>query len=505
MRHLYMVFVFFIIPFFSFGRIDLQIPDSVEIFHNLTDIEKRIQGATRSFDKQVSTKRVIEKTDTVIHRISEKKSPVILLPKSYKNPLDSFYTRSSNGTLQLHPSLNADAMRGMTFRDTLFYNPLFLPAVFTGKYLPRDLSFYQTKQRQGISYELIPKEKTFAPKLQHYDFVNNIRKYYSMSYPDKIKYSVFNFNETLPAVNDADVTKQFNPFRELIKTESNVSLQAPEVERVQIGRKYWVFSGEHSLQFSQNYFSNNWHKGGTSNMNINNYHVFIANYKKDKVRFNNKLEWRLSIYNAPDDSLRKFRIGDDLIRYYGDFGIDAFARGWSYSTNMEAKTQLFNNHIANSRNLRSALLSPLYVNAGVGMKYELDKKSETVRHRRLRWTLALAPASLNYRYVLSNNVDVKRYGIPPEKKSVFDVGSTLTSILKYDITRYVTWDSRFKYFTSYKKIEAEFENTLNMSLSNYFSTRLYLNLRFDDSVPTDKKFGYLQVNETISFGLNFKW
>ena len=85
------------------------------------------------------------------------------------------------------------------------------------------------------------------------------------------------------------------------------------------------------------------------------------------------------------------------------------------------------------------------------------------------------------------------------------MGSTVTSMLKYDITRYITWDSRFKYFTSYKKIEAEFENTLNMALSNYFSTRLYLNLRFDDSVPADSKFKHLQVNETISFGLNFKW
>ena len=502
MKQLVMFLSFFILPLFSFGIEIYQAPDTT-LFHKITDIEKRIQGTNRSSDTPAPIKKTqAPSQDTIIHLPA--KSGLGTKSKAYKNPFDSLYSRKPNGTLQLPTSLNAEVMRGMTFRDTLFYNALFLPPVFTGKQLARDLSFYPLKKKDS-HYALIPSEKTFAPALQHYDFVNTIRFNYSKTYPDRVRYSVFNFNEIPPVVNDADVAKQFNPFRELLRAESTVSLQAPEVEGIAIGRKYWVFSGEHSLQFSQNYFSNNWYKGGTSNLNINNFHILKANYKKDKVRFNNSLEWRLSLYNAPDDTTRSYRIGEDLLRYYGDFGVDAFGKGWSYSTNLEAKTQLFNNYLPNTDDLRSAFLSPFYVNAGIGMKYELDKKSETVRHRRVRWTLALAPVSMNYRYVLNNNVDVTRYGIPKGDRFVFDMGSTVTSMLKYDITRYITWDSRFKYFTSYKKIEAEFENTLNMALSNYFSTRLYLNLRFDDSVPADSKFKHLQVNETISFGLNFKW
>lgn len=246
-------------------------------------------------------------------------------------------------------------------------------------------------------------------------------------------------------------------------------------------------------------------KGGTNNLNFNSYHVLRANYKKDKVRFNNTLEWRLSVFNAPDDSLREYRIGNDLIRYYGDFGLDAFAKGWSYSMNMEAKSQLFNSYPTNSNQLRSALLSPLYVNAGVGLKFNLDKKSEKVRGRRVRWDLALAPISLNFKYVSNDSVDVVRFGIPENKKYNLDMGTTVTSILKYDITRYITWDSRLTYFTSYDKVEAEFENSLNMALSNAFSTRIYLNVRFDDGVPPHPDLKYLQYNQTLSFGLNYKW
>jgi hypothetical protein len=229
------------------------------------------------------------------------------------------------------------------------------------------------------------------------------------------------------------------------------------------------------------------------------------NYRKEKVRFNNTFEWRLSVFTAPDDTIRKYRIGDDLIRYYGDFGLDAFAKKWSYSTNLDVRSQLFNNFPTNSNEIRSAFLAPLYVNGGVGLKYNLDKRFEKVRHRRVRLDLHLAPLSFNFRYIGNEKVSVTRYGIEEGKKHTMDLGSTVTANLIYDFNRYITWNSRLKYFTSYEKVEAEFENTLNMALTNAFSTRFFLNLRFDDSVPPDPKFKYLQITQLLSFGLNYKW
>lgn len=481
-----------------------QVPDTSDVFRNITDINRQIQRTTQNYDAQTPGQGQfsLPPQDTV----PVNRQVIQINSFGYQNPLDSLYTRKANGTLML-PELyyNTEAMRGLSFRDTLFYNPLFLPMIFTGEMLPRDLSFYSTDDGSSKGM-LIPKERTFAPQLQHIDFVNNVRRQYYLNYPERIRYSsLAHFDTIPPKITDQEVMEGFNPFRELIQAQTDFSLDAPDVEKAEIRRKYWLLSGEHSLQFSQNYFSENWHKGGTSNMNINNLHIITANYHKEKVKFNNTLEWRLSLYTAPDDTLRKYRIGNDLIRYYGDFGIDAFAKGWSYSTNLEVKSQLFNNYPPNSNELRSAFLSPLYVNAGVGLKYEMDKRSDKVRHRRVRWTLALAPISFNYKYVINNNVDVERYGIPEGKKSVFDIGSTINSILKYDITRYITWDSRFTYFTSYSKVMAEFENSLNMSLSNAFSTRIYVNVRFDDSVPPHPDYNFFQVNEMLSFGLNYKW
>ena len=144
------------------------------------------------------------------------------------------------------------------------------------------------------------------------------------------------------------------------------------------------------------------------------------NYHKEKVKFNNRLEWRLSVFNAPDDTIRSYRIGDDMLRYYGDFGHDAFLKAWSYSTNLEVKTQMFKNYPSNSNELRSSFLSPLYVNAGIGMKYNLDKPSKTVRNRRVRLAVSISPLSVNYRYVGSDEVKRARYGIPEGDKSLLE-------------------------------------------------------------------------------------
>ena len=487
----------------------LQVPDSLALFRNITDIGKQIERQTTSWAGFESPGPAVSVllSDTM-KRSSFTESDLLAqqgnaLSIGLQIP-DSLFLRTKSGTLRLPEKYyDPEAMRGLTFRDTLFYNPLFLPMIFNGKILPRELSFFpiEENKEQGV---LIPIDKTFAPQLKHFDFIWNVRNNYYRTYPDNIRYSVLDF-DTIPSLTrDEEVKETFDPFRDPLKVESTVTLQKPGVEGVTIKRKYWVHSGEHSFQFAENYFSDNWHRGGTNNLNFNSFHVFNTNYNKNKIKINNRLEWRLSLFNAPDDSMRHYRIGNDLIRYYGDVSIDAF-KHWSYTMNLEAKSQVFNNYLPNSMKIRSAFLAPLYVNSGIGLKYVLDKKSQTVRHRRVKWDLSIAPMSLNFKYIGNDSLDVKRFGIPEGKKSQLDLGTTITSILNYDFTRYINWNSRLTYFTSYHKVVSEFENTLNLSLSNAFSTRVYLILRFDDSVPPDSKMKLLQLSQTLSFGLNYKW
>ena len=492
--------------------------DTIGRFNEITDIELRIKNITE--DTKGTDSLVVVLQDTILVPVeavtdSLKIDEIVELPKkesvftpvAIKTSLDSLYARKDNGTIQLpDPAFPYELhISSLSFRDTMLYNPLFVPVVFTGRIEPLDsVSFYR-EEKDKLKGILISSDKTFEPLLEKQAFTDRVRRFYYTEHPLDIKLSASELSGLRQTASDRDVSERFNPFKELLSSETSFSLERPDVEGVKIERVYWVKTGDHSLQFSQNYLSPNWHRGGTSNLNINSDHVIDVNYQKDGVRFNNRLEWRLSVYNAPDDSLRDYRIGNDMIRYYGDFGLDAFLKSWSYSTNMEVKTQMFKSYQSNKDELRSAFLSPLYVNAGIGMKYNLDKRSKTVRHRRTRLSVSISPLSINYRYVGNNEVDRNRYGIPEGDKSLLDKGSTLTSNMTFDFTKYIRLETRLKYFTNYSKVEAELENTLTMSLSRLFSTRLYLNLRFDDSVPSHEDYKYLQVNEVLSFGLNYKW
>src|SRR5690606_7102891 len=135
------------------------------------------------------------------------------------------------------------SLSGLTFRDTIFYNPLFLPMIFTGKMLPSDLSFYPPKEESLYKGLLIPQEKTFAPSLVHAVFVSKTRKNFYREYPDRVKLSVFHLDSLPSSSKDNEVIETFNPFKELISTETSYSLNAPQVEGVAIKRKYWIYNG----------------------------------------------------------------------------------------------------------------------------------------------------------------------------------------------------------------------------------------------------------------------
>ena len=507
--------------------------DTIGKFNEVTDIElriKKVTDTTKTYSAQdillqdtillahpdsITKPVVLDTVGVPVITDSVKAGEIVDLPKKktgfsplvITTSLDSLYNRNYNGTIQLpdqSETMYSIYATPMNFRDTMLYNPLFLPVVFTGRIDEQDSSFLDT-EKDKLKGILISSDETLKPLLEAQAFADKIRRNYFIENPSKIKMSTSELSGVIHTATDTDVRERFNPFKELLSSQTSFSLENPDIEGVKIDRVYWIKTGENSLQFSQNYYSPNWHRGGTSHLNINSNQVFNVNYEKDKIRFNNRLEWRLSVFSTPDDTLRNYRIGDDMIRYYGDFGLDAFKKLWSYSSNLEVKTQLFNNYDANKTELRSAFLAPLYVNAGIGMKYNLDKRSKSVRHRRTRLAISISPLSVNYRYIGNSDVNEVKYGLEEGKSSIFDKGSTLVSNLTYDFSKYISWTSRFKYFTNYSKVEAELENTLNMSLSQFFSTRIYLHLRFDDSVPSHEDFKYLQINEVISFGLNYKW
>jgi hypothetical protein len=208
--------------------------------------------------------------------------------------------------------------------------------------------------------------------------------------------------------------------------------------------------------------------------------------------------------------LRDYKIGDDLLRFHSNLGYQAFSK-WYYTFDVEFKTQLFKNYQENTKVIQASTLSPFNVNIGLGMKYDLNKQF-TDKHKKLNLALNLAPLAFTYMHSIKDDIDLGRHGFAknPEtnlyETSLIKTGSTIRMDLTSQFNRNVTLQSRFYYFTSYDRIVGELENTLTMAISRFFSTRIYLYLRYDDGVAKKEDFkSYFQVNELISFGFNYKW
>lgn len=399
----------------------------------------------------------------------------------------------------------------MTFRDTVIVNPLFTTLVFKGGLIPKDLQLYD----KDFVEKLFPKYPWYTPDSSLFkkrtidrQLENMAYDYVRLNHPDYFRYS----QSDLPTdVVKTHVIKKNTYEPELIKVTNDADFSGVTGPAMFIpARRYWTSHFESAIQFAQNYISPNWHKGGVSTLNLTNREYFVYNYNKNKIQFTNELEIKTNVYTAPKDTLRDYKIGDDVLRLHSNIGYRAFSK-WYYTFDATVQTQLFSNYLENSDKKLAAFLSPISVNLGIGMKYDLNK-SFAKRHKQLTFSANLAPLSYTFMYSTDKNIDLGRHGFKKiegtdefsNKLSQF--GSTINATMTFQFNRNISWYSRFYYFTSYDRMLGEFENRLTMAISRFFSTTISVNLRYDDAVEKKDDYdSYLQINELLSFGFNYKW
>ena len=85
-------------------------------------------------------------------------------------------------------------------------------------------------------------------------------------------------------------------------------------------------------------------------------------------------------------------------------------------------------------------------------------------------------------------------------------GSKVTANLDWKFTKNISWVSKLDYFTTYNKVIADWENTLNFQVSRYLSTKIFFHTRFDDGVTLNAdNDSYFQFKEMLTFGLSYNW
>lgn len=297
-------------------------------------------------------------------------------------------------------------------------------------------------------------------------------------------------------------------------------------EEPQAETKHWTRSGNASLQFTQGYVSKNWYKGGESNMALMASGEYNANYKKNRFAWDNKIEAKLGFVTTPSDEYHDYMTNHDLLKWTTKFGLEA-AKNWYYTLQGVGQTQFCPGYKSNNEQEFSKFFSPAYLNIALGMDY---KKSTD----KITFSAFVGPIAYNLKFVgdplrddatagsatapvTKGKIDGTQFGLKYGQYNTYDMGASAKATMTWKICKYVTWSSNASYFSPLYGVgkegndgytELQWENTFDMPLNKYFSTKLYACLRFDDSVGPENKssgWGYFQCSELLSFGLSYNW
>ena len=377
----------------------------------------------------------------------------------------------------------------------------YLPLVFDGHWEPDTLVFFKNdttniqpivlkKPFEDVSLESIDWEPV---DLRRY-LRQSAKQYAYLHSPSTINY---NF-KMLPKVLPKEEEISFSLLKGLFEPDASISPDIGRVQKTYPKEVYWWKMVNNTLNISQAYFSDNWYKGGENNLTL----LSIQNVKfgynnKSTVEMETEIESKFSFYSTPDDTLRSFRVNDDMSFIKSKLGYKAFKRFY-YTFSTEFKTQLFNSHKTNSQNVVASFLSPANLFVNLGMDYKLNTSKITM-------SVILSPLSYQWIYVKDPDVNETQFGLESGKTTKSSIGSMLTGNITWAFNKQINWVSRLYYYTTYDRVETEWENTFNFVLNRYLSTKFMIHARFDDNVARSDKFDYFQYREMLTFGISYKW
>ncbi len=289
--------------------------------------------------------------------------------------------------------------------------------------------------------------------------------------------------------------------KEYMKTENPVAENVEsDTEFIVMKPNFWKKSAATSLQFSQHGISDNWYQGGESTNALLGEVKLTANYDDhQRVQFDNSLEIKIGFITAPSDTVHSYKTNADMFRLNSKLGVRAI-KNLYYTLAAEFKTQFFSNYKTNTNDLISSFLSPAQLDLSLGLDYKLDNK---------KYNLSLMGSPFSYTFVYINNekiYDRGAFNVDPDKTTAHMFGSKITAKLDWKLSKNIKWNSKLDYFTTYKKVIADWENTLEFQVSRYLSTKVFFHTRFDDGVTLNEdNDSYFQFKEMLTFGLSYNW
>lgn len=457
-----------------------------------------------TFGGKVLSDTVVVKKDTV-SKPSVPKKPVVVIPKSVieLNKIYSDYRKYSEWAQDrwddIYLSLSDIQMKSDYYKFVVpltYYSKAFEEASTVEKWYPKDILVEDSVRKaaaleKGMPHMPISSELDRRINRQLLDFYVN--------YPELVLKNETSL-DSLDFLSYEDMTSAYKEDDIISLIDNNAGFaQMAGSELLVLKPNFWTYGGNGYLQFSQNYISENWYKGGESTKSLLSGFTWQIKYDdKQKTQFEGKLEWKLGFITAPSDTVHSYKANNDLLRLTSKLGYKAI-QNWYYTLSAEFQTQFFSNYATNSDNLVSALFSPATLNVGLGMDYKF------VKDGKVNLSVLLNPINYTLYSIMDDRLDPTKFNIKEGHKRENEIGSRINATLTWKIIPSLLWESKFSYTTNYEKVFSEWENTFTFVVNKYLSTKLFMHGRYDDGVSKDPDESYFQFQELFSFGLNYTW
>jgi hypothetical protein len=270
------------------------------------------------------------------------------------------------------------------------------------------------------------------------------------------------------------------------------------VQKAKLGP--WRSKANGMVQFSQNYVSPNWYQGGNNNLAILGILSGQLNYDdKKSVQWENSGEWRMGFNSVDNDNaLRPVNVNEDIFKINSKLGVKA-GGNWFYSGSVDFSTQFLQSYKSlSSTEMKTAFLTPVRLNIGVGFDYKYKKL----------FSVMVSPVSYKYIYVADTiNVNQNLFGIKKGENYLSQIGSLIRAQVSYSPLPEIQLDSKFSFYTNYEKVEIDLEVVCNFTINRFLSTRISVNPRYDNTVilanPNDR--AKMQFKQLMSIGFAHKF
>jgi hypothetical protein len=275
-------------------------------------------------------------------------------------------------------------------------------------------------------------------------------------------------------------------------------------------KKEWTKTGTISFLFNQAAFNSEWQGGGTSNYAANLGLTYDANYRKEKITWDNRLVIDYGIANQKDQ--RFTRKTNDRFEFNSLIGKEIKKSLWYYSFFLNAKTQLTGGYTFGEdtdgndvRSKSTKFLSPGYFQVGQGM---LWKKNDNLK-------VNIAPATARLIIVdgIFTNVgqdqtnidafnDRRYFGVKANETTRFEFGAAIGAYGKFTLFKNVVIENTLNLYSNYleypQNVDIDYTMNLLMSVNKWITANITFQSIYDDNAVKG-----FQVREALGVGLTY--